>query len=150
MLASQFLEKLSRLKVENLDQIKGFGPILATNLKNFVDSDRFLNLKSKLENLETENLEINIESAQAKPLQGPLLNQTICITGSFEQSRDLIKQYLSDLGAKITDSVTKKTTILLVGSDPGSKVNKAQELGINIFESVQEIEDRFGVKKTQT
>jgi DNA ligase (NAD+) len=57
----------------------------------------------------------------------------------------VLKSYFSSLGAKITDSVTKKTTILLVGSDPGSKVSKAQELGINIFASVDEIKQAFGI-----
>ena len=151
MTASNFLENLSKLKTDDLDQIKGFGPILAKNLVAFTNSDRFNKLFLKLQRLESLNLELSIKSSEQGIVQGPLLNQTICITGSFEESREKLKSYFANFGASITDSVTKKTTILLVGSDPGSKVVKAQELGISIFESVQELKDKFGIQqKTQT
>ena len=56
------------------------------------------------------------------------------ITGSFDfASRDEIKDKLKELGAKISESVGKKTDFVMVGSDPGSKFEKARELGITII-----------------
>ena len=57
------------------------------------------------------------------------------ITGSFSSSsRELLKTHIKELGGKITGSVSKKTDFLLVGSDPGSKVQKALELNIEIID----------------
>jgi DNA ligase (NAD+) len=140
----QFLENLAKLKVDDLDSVKGFGPILASNLINFTESERFEVLLQKFKELEKQNIEINIINQNTiKPSTGPLLGQTICITGTFEKPREEIKAYLSSFGASMTDSVTKKTTILLVGDEPGSKVEKARGLGIEIIESLAELESKY-------
>jgi len=146
MSAVQFLENLAKLKIEDLDNVKGFGPILAANLVNFTHSERFDKLIQAFKELENQNIVINIKSqAVSKPSSGPLLGQTFCITGTFEKSREEIKTYLSSLGAIMTDGVTKKTTILLVGDEPGSKVEKARNLGVEIVESLTELESRFSI-----
>lgn len=146
MSAVQFLENLAKLKTEDLDDIKGFGPILATNLTNFTKSERCGILIEKFKELESQSIELHIISQNViKPSSGPLLGQTICITGTFEKSREEIKAYLSRLGANMTDSVTKKTTILLVGDEPGSKVEKARNLGVEIVESLGELELKYNL-----
>jgi len=145
MLASNFLENLQRLSSQDLTQIKGFGPILAQNLVDFTRSDRFHKLLQKFTDLEQNQIFLNIKINQNTVIDGPLLGQTICITGSFDQSREDLKKYFKSLGAATTDSVTKKTSILVVGADPGSKVAKAIELGILVFESVTELQNRFSI-----
>ena len=147
MSAVQFLEKLANLEIKDLDNVKGFGPTLAANLINFTKSERFEVLIQAFKELENQNIELHIISQNtAKPTSGPLLNQSICITGTFEKSREEIKAYLAALGASITDNVTKKTTILLVGDEPGSKVEKARNLGVEIVESLSDLELKFNLR----
>jgi DNA ligase (NAD+) len=59
------------------------------------------------------------------------------ITGTLSQSRDDIKQRLEALGAKVTGSVSGKTTYLLAGEDAGSKLDKAQALGVSVIDEQQ-------------
>lgn len=67
-----------------------------------------------------------------------LADFTIVITGKLSQyARDDLSEKLSALGAKVTNSVTRKTTHLIVGSDPGSKLQKAKELNISIIDESQ-------------
>ncbi|HOM27570.1 MAG TPA: NAD-dependent DNA ligase LigA, partial [bacterium] len=59
---------------------------------------------------------------------------TFVITGTLKNySRNEIQDYIKKLGGKVTDSVSKKTDYLICGSEPGSKLQKAQQLGIKII-----------------
>jgi DNA ligase (NAD+) len=63
------------------------------------------------------------------------MGQTYVITGTLERrSREQARQELEALGAKVTDSVSKKTTGLVLGESPGSKLEKAQRLGVPILD----------------
>jgi DNA ligase (NAD+) len=66
--------------------------------------------------------------------QQPLAGNTYVITGTLSQSREDIKQALEALGAKVTDSVSSKTSGVIVGENPGSKLQKASKLGIAILD----------------
>lgn len=68
-----------------------------------------------------------------------LLGKKICITGSFEKSREEIIEDIEKMGGKFTNSVSSKTFCLLVGDNPGSKLQKAQKLGVKIVHSINEI-----------
>ena len=64
----------------------------------------------------------------------PLINQTYVITGTLDSmDRNSCKSRLLNLGAKVAGSVSKKTTAVICGSDPGSKFTKAQSLGVRII-----------------
>ena len=65
--------------------------------------------------------------------------EVICITGSFDKPRSILKNQLEKLGAKVVDTVSNKTTILLAGTNPGSKLTKAKQLGIRIVYELQEL-----------
>jgi len=69
----------------------------------------------------------------------PLSNQTIYLTDTFELPKASIKTQLENLRAKITDSITTKTTILLTGEKAGSKLTKAKELNIPIITNLKEL-----------
>lgn len=140
MQAANFLEKLGKIKKEDLDEIKGIGDVLAKNIVDFVDSDRYKKLIEDLKRLEDQDKGIQVNQKESKVVvNGPLKDTTVCITGTFEKSREQIKSELENLGAKVTDSVTNKTTTLLVGENPGSKVAKAEKMNIKIAYSVEEL-----------
>jgi DNA ligase (NAD+) len=75
------------------------------------------------------------ESEPQREPAGPLLGQTIVLTGTLSaMSRDEAKDKLEALGAKVSGSVSKKTTSVVVGVEAGSKLTKAQELGVPVLD----------------
>jgi DNA ligase (NAD+) len=71
--------------------------------------------------------------------EGPLTGETVVITGTLAtMTRDEARDAARAAGATVTDSVSKKTTLLVVGAEAGSKLRKAQELGVTIVD-----EDEF-------
>lgn len=142
MLASQFLTKLQQLNFTKLAEVKGLGEVLIRNLQDFTNSDRFEKLLQDFEDLENSNQGPTVVPSISTTSKlnnsqhvGKLNGETICLTGSFNESRDLIAEKLSRLGAKITNAVSSTTTILLVGDKPGSKLSKAESLGIKIIDN---------------
>ena len=131
--ASEFLQKLKKIQKQDLLDIHGIGEILADNLMTFVQSPRYIQLIEKFQELESNNRGVSIVHNQSQLVEGSLSGEVICITGSFEQSRSIIKELLESKGAKVIDSITKKTTLLLAGQDSGSKLDKAKKLGIRII-----------------
>lgn len=132
MKASQFLHKLLSLEKSQLEKIKGLGPILIDNFEKFLNSSRYHNLIKGMETLENSNkgLDILVDSVNKNDLI--LSGQIICITGSFDIPRNIIKELLEAKGAEVTNTVSKNTTLLLAGSDAGSKLEKAKQQGIKI------------------
>jgi DNA ligase (NAD+) len=139
MQASQFLDKLKKLDQQDVNDLHGIGEVLVQNLHNFVNSNRFTKLKAKLEELESQEKGINIKPTKQEQIQGQLSGEIICITGTFTISRPNIKTQLEVQGAKVVDNITTKTTILLAGSEAGSKLIKAKKLGIKIVENLDEL-----------
>jgi DNA ligase (NAD+) len=141
MLASDFLKKLKLLTKEDVLDIKGIGDVLADNYIDFLDSSRYYKLIADFEALESQN--INVEIVSKTPLTStadlPLSNEIVCITGTFEISRNQIKDKLEEMGASVTDSVSSKTTILLAGESAGSKLEKAREFGVRIITDLKEL-----------
>jgi DNA ligase (NAD+) len=69
-----------------------------------------------------------------RPVEGPLTGRQYVITGTLEGwSRDEAKRALEELGAKVTESVSSKTSGVVVGESPGSKLQKAQRIGVPIL-----------------
>ncbi|WP_058570378.1 BRCT domain-containing protein, partial [Xanthomonas translucens] len=76
--------------------------------------------------------------AQATRRAAPLDGQTVVLTGTLQQlSRDAAKARLESLGAKVAGSVSKKTSVVVAGADAGSKLDKAQELGVAVWDEAQ-------------
>jgi DNA ligase (NAD+) len=142
MTPSNFLKQLAELRPEELVAVKGIGEVLAQNVVAFCKSERYQQMLAKFERLETEGKapELVIKELTADQLAAAKLRgQTICITGSFDLPRPQIKEVLEALGAKVVDSVTKNTTMLLCGADAGSKLQKAESLGIKVVRELEEI-----------
>jgi DNA ligase (NAD+) len=76
--------------------------------------------------------------ASARGAEGPMAGQTVVITGTLEHyPREDLKNVLESLGARVTDSVSGKTTLVIVGDNPGSKLDKARELGVPTWDEAR-------------
>lgn len=122
-LASTLGFRIFNISYDELVQIDGIGLESAKSVVLFMETNK---------NLINELLEIikpKIESNQSNALN----NEIIVLSGSMSKPRDEIVSRLESLGASIGSSVSKKTTMLVIGENPGSKMEKALELGIKIL-----------------
>lgn len=112
----------------DLIHIEGIGPTTSNDISLFFQNKENIRF---LRNLKAAGL--NMQSLQYKNQASslPLTGMTFVITGSFqEKSRDEMRAYLENLGAKTSGSLSKKTSYLLVGANPGSKLTEAEKRGI--------------------
>lgn len=136
MKAAEFLEKLANLDLEKLQNEKGVGKILSKNIQDFLNSSRFLRLKKNFEQMERagNNIEIKILKSGVKN------GKSVVITGSFEVSREKIKEKLENLGFQVQNSISKNVDFLLVGEKAGSKLEKAEKLGVKIVKDINQLQ----------
>ena len=79
--------------------------------------------------------QILAKAALAEIVAGPLDGQTVVLTGTLAQlTRDAAKERLEALGAKVSGSVSKKTSFVVAGTEAGSKLDKAQSLGVPVWD----------------
>lgn len=133
-LANHFetLEAISKATKEQLIEVPDVGDIVAEHLSNFFQEEHNMAVINDL-------LEVGIHwPAIEKPQEGvelPLEGKIVVLTGSLSQlTRSDAKAALQSLGAKVTGSVSKKTDLLVAGEAAGSKLAKAQDLGIDIWD----------------
>jgi DNA ligase (NAD+) len=125
------VNRLMDASQEELQEVEGIGPERAEALAEwFRDEDN----RALVEELRTLGLRFEL-GEEERPTEGPLTGRTYVITGTLERySRDEAKAELEALGAKVTDSVSAKTTGLVVGEEPGaSKLGKAEKAGVPIL-----------------
>jgi DNA ligase (NAD+) len=130
-LARQFgsLESLLAASEEELVDVPDVGPVVAGHVHAFFQEPHNLEVLEQLERagLTWQPLE---ESAAEQPLSG----QTWVLTGSLGMPRARAKSLLESLGARVSGSVSAKTTIVLAGEEAGSKLRKAEKLGVEIID----------------
>jgi DNA ligase (NAD+) len=91
-----------------------------------------------IEKLRAAGVHWPVTKRAAAAAAGPLAGQVIVITGTLAtMSREEARAAARAAGATVTDSVSKKTTLLVVGAEPGSKLRKAQELGVRVAEETE-------------
>jgi DNA ligase (NAD+) len=126
------LEKLMNATEEELIEINDIGPVASFHIASFFKSIEGSGLIQRLMKLEIL-LKNPIENTNSK-----LGKHIVVITGSFSDiSRSQLKDDLIRLGAKVTSSVSSNTTILIAGDKPGSKLTKAEALGVDILDEEQ-------------
>ncbi|PMG07292.1 DNA ligase (NAD(+)) LigA [Vibrio breoganii] len=124
------LERIEQASVEALLKVPDVGAIVAEHIKAFFAQERNQAVIAELIESGINWAEIK-EVANAEEL--PLAGKTVVLTGSLSQlTRSDAKAALQNLGAKVTGSVSKKTDILFAGEAAGSKLAKAQDLGVEI------------------
>ena len=149
------LQALSSADLETLVDVPDVGPIVAQSIVDFFTHDENLALINKLRQVGVEwqeqQRDISDDAGTTEASEKPLANLTAVITGSLESMpRDEAKQKLQALGVKVTGSVSKKTTFVLVGEAPGSKATKAEALGIALFDENDFLEILEDPKKIDT
>jgi DNA ligase (NAD+) len=131
VLADHFgsVDAIENATLEQLESVREIGPVLAASVRSFFDQPANREL---IEGFRRAGLKLIGEPKRAPVGPQPLAGRTYVITGELSaMSREDAQARLEALGAKVTGSVSKKTTALIVGSDPGaSKSEKAQALGI--------------------
>jgi DNA ligase (NAD+) len=125
------LDAIMDASVEQLLQVADVGPIVATSLRTFFDQPHN---REVVEQLRACGLTW-AEGAPAEQAPKPLAGKTFVITGTLPTlSRDQAKDMLEAAGAKVAGSVSKKTDYLLAGTEAGSKLDKARELGVAVID----------------
>jgi DNA ligase (NAD+) len=124
------VEALAAATLEQLEEVEGIGPERAELVAEwFADPDNLA--------LVGELRELGLQLAAGedeRPPDGRLTGSQYVITGTLESfTREEAKAALEELGAKVTDSVSKKTTGVVVGESPGSKAQKAEKLGVPVL-----------------
>lgn len=135
-LASTFgkLDALSEATHEMLEALPDIGPIVAQNIVRFFADANNQRVISRLLEHGVKYKEIDVASLP-DPTSLPLAERTVVLTGGLStMSRADAKKRLQALGAKVSGSVSKKTSLVVVGSDAGSKATRAEELGIEMMD----------------
>lgn len=123
-------ENLKNAKLEDLIAIKDIGDTIAQNIVEYFQNSQNLSLICEL-----FDSGIKLESLDSINLDSVFAGKTVVITGTLENmSRDEATTLLESMGANVSGSVSSKTDFLLCGENAGSKLNKAQSLGVKIID----------------
>ncbi|TSC81946.1 MAG: DNA ligase (NAD+) [Parcubacteria group bacterium Gr01-1014_20] len=124
------LETFSKLSLEDLQKIQDIGPKVAESIYGWFREKRNTSFLKKLEEV---GVVIKKEGSLAK--SDKLVGKTFVLTGSLSSmSRDEAKEKIRNLGGEISEAVSSKTSFVIVGSDPGSKFERAKKLGVKILD----------------
>ena len=137
LLADAFgsLDDLEKASLEELEAVFEVGPKVAASIHNYFREPRNMDLIKSLP-IELQQLTQERKASRSASLAGKIF----VLTGTLERwSRDEAKRRIEQSGGRVTASVSKKTDYVVAGSDPGSKLEKAKELGVPVI-SEQELE----------
>jgi DNA ligase (NAD+) len=124
------MDALCGATVEQLQQTPEIGPVLAASLRSWLDEPRNRELVDRLRAAGVR-MEVPADERVARDAEGPLKGKIYVLTGTLSSmTREQATAAIERLGGKVTGSVSKKTTAVIVGDDAGSKATKAQELGV--------------------
>ncbi len=127
------VKKLVAASREQIYSISNIGPVIANSIYEWFQAEEN---KRYVEKLLANGVKI---SAAPKTVSNKLNGKTFVITGGLESmSRDEAKRKIKEQGGKVSDSVSKQTSYVVAGADPGSKLEKAEQLGVTILD-----EDKF-------
>ena len=121
--------KVKEASVEQLNSLEDFGNIMAESVYEFFRKPQTNIIIEKL-----DKAGVNLKGNKKQKKSEILLGKTVCVTGSFDNySRNDIVSMIEENSGKASSSVSKKTSFLIAGESAGSKLNKANELGIEVL-----------------
>ena len=123
------MENLAKADFEELKQIEDIGDIMANSIVEFFSQEQTKDLIERL-----KNAGVNMKSLEEESIDNRFEGKTFVLTGSLSEfTRKEAEEIIEKYGGKTSSSVSKKTTYLLAGEEAGSKLTKAQSLGITII-----------------
>ncbi len=127
------MKALRNASVEEISRVRGVGEAIAQAVVGFFDEAKNRRLLDRL-----EKVGLNFNEPTAAEGEGPLAGQTYVVTGTLPSlSRTRAAELIEAAGGHVTDSISKKTTALVVGADAGSKRDKAKTLGIPLIDEAE-------------
>jgi DNA ligase (NAD+) len=128
------LDALSKAGVNDLQEVGGLGPNIAESIVDWFSQPANKKVLKKLKAADVWP----VMKKNEKKKEGALSGMTFVVTGTLPTlSRDGVKEFIEDNGGKVTDSISKKTSYLVLGENPGSKLDKAQSLGVKTLSEAQ-------------
>jgi len=143
LLARDFpsIDRLAKASVEELEAVEGVGPEIARSVHEWF---RRPESRKLLRKLRKAGVRMEDPEPEGPAPDGPLARKTIVLTGGLESmSRDQAIKAAEAAGARVTSSVSKKTDFVVAGTDPGSKYDRAVELGVEVIDE-EEFRSRLG------
>lgn len=136
ILAEHFgdLETLSKSDYESIIALDTIGDIIADSVVTYFSNEEVHELMNELKQAGVNFEYKGLRNAQLQEVESPFKEKTVVLTGKLTRfTREEAKETIENLGGKVTGSVSKKTDIVVAGEDAGSKLTKAQELGIEVW-----------------
>jgi DNA ligase (NAD+) len=138
LLARRFrsLEALGRASVEEIDAIYEIGPAVAGSVREWFEQEANLRVVAAL-----RSAGVRTEDPEEGSGETPLAGQQFVLTGTLQaKTREQAKAAIEALGGRVTSSVSKKTSVVIVGDDAGSKADKARQLGVRCLDEAAFLE----------
>lgn len=132
-LAARFgsLDALAQASAEDLQSVEGIGPNIAESIRDWFSRERN---RRVLEKLKTAGVWPVETWSSGHAAAGPLSGMTFVVTGTLSGfTRQEVKDFIESRGGRVTDSVSRTTTYLVLGENPGSKLEKAKAFGVRII-----------------
>ncbi|HBK5609821.1 TPA: NAD-dependent DNA ligase LigA [Enterococcus faecium] len=136
ILAEHFgdLETLSKSDYESIIALDTIGDIIVDSVVTYFSNEEVHELMNELKQAGVNFEYKGLRNAQLQEVESPFKEKTVVLTGKLTRfTREEAKETIENLGGKVTGSVSKKTDIVVAGEDAGSKLTKAQELGIEVW-----------------
>ena len=124
------MDNLIKADFDELKSINDIGDVLAKSIVDYFSDEKNINLINRLKEL---NLNMRYLGEEVNTSNENINGKTFVITGTLSRPRDEIKEEIEGLGGNVTGSVTKKTDYVIAGEKAGSKLTKANELGIRVL-----------------
>jgi len=132
-LANHFgsIKELQGASEEQIQEVPDVGPVVASHVFKFFQEQHNRDVLAAL----SKHIQLQAQARKVASGEGPLAGKTFVLTGSLDSmSRDQASERILELGGKVAGSVSKKTSYVVAGAEAGSKLAKAQELGVEVLD----------------
>ncbi|MGO3750508.1 helix-hairpin-helix domain-containing protein, partial [Vagococcus salmoninarum] len=152
VLAEHYLtiEAVMAATIAELTEIDSLGETIAQSIVTYFEQEEVQLLISELRSAGVNLTYKGVTTADLADIDSPFKDKTIVLTGSLSHfNRNEAKARIEALGGKVTGSVSKKTDIVVAGAEAGSKLTKAQELGVTVWNEEQMVAAIEGSTKNE-